>query len=217
MSSLQFLTATEAGYGHINEDIVQVRSHPDKIGFALCSLADGQGGRSGGARAAYVAVRESLAAALSFSADALGQAAQWHPIVSAADEAVCEDDDAGFCTSVSLCVSDQRVCGASCGDSGALLLSGGRELLLTENQRKNPPVGSGAARPTAFEARLTPGWKLLVVSDGVWNYIGWEQIAAIAAQNQGEEIFAALRQAVGETNAGKLPDDFTIALFYNEL
>ncbi len=216
MPSLQFLTFTEAGNNHVNEDVVQVRPHPDPVDFALCSLADGQGGRSGGARAAQVAVQESLTAALSFSADELGRAVQWHPIVSAADDAVCEDDDAGFCTLISLGVSIQNVCGASCGDSGALLLSGGHEILLTENQRKNPPVGSGAARPTAFEARLKPGWKLLVVSDGVWNYIGWEQMGVIAAQKQGDKLILALRQAALDANAGKLLDDFSIALFYDE-
>lgn len=84
-----------------------------------------------------------------------------------------------------------------------MLLSGGREILLTEHQRKNPPVGSGAAYPTAFEARLFPGWKLLVVSDGVWNYVGWEQIAKIAAQNQGNSLIAALHQAALDANAGK--------------
>ena len=214
MLSLRFLTFTEAGSGHVNEDRVQVRLHPDSADFALCSLADGQGGRSGGARAAEVAVQESLQAALSFSPDALGQAAQWYPIVNAADDAVCEDDAAGFCTLISLSVSDQAVCGASCGDSGALLLNGGREILLTENQRKNPPVGSGAAHPTAFEARLEPGWKLLVVSDGVWNYVGWEQIGAIAAQNEGDKLIVALHQAALDANAGKLLDDISIALFY---
>lgn len=203
MSSLQFLTWTASGDNHRNEDVVQVRPHPGQPDFTLCSLADGQGGRSGGAGAAQVAVQQSLAAALSFPADALTQSAQWHPIVSATDDAVCEDDDAGFCTLISLGVSAQNVCGASCGDSGALLLSGGREILLTEHQRKNPPVGSGAAYPTAFEARLFPGWKLLVVSDGVWNYVGWEQIAKIAAQNQGNSLIAALHQAALDANAGK--------------
>ena len=215
MPSLRFLTFTEAGDNHINEDAVQVRSYPGRADFALCSLADGQGGRSGGARAAQVAVEESLRAALSFPADALKQAASWYPVVSAADDAVSEDDDAGFCTLVSLGVSLQYVCGASCGDSGALLLTGGRETLLTEHQRKNPPVGSGAARPTAFEACLDPGWKLLVVSDGVWNYVGWDQIAAIAAQTQGDQLIAALRRAALDSNAGKMLDDFSAALFYD--
>ncbi len=216
MADIRWLVYSEAGDNHVNEDVVQVCPNPGSADLVLCSLADGQGGRSGGGRAAEIAVRGSLEAAISFSVDDLRQPAPWYSIISAADDAVGEDDDAGFCTLISLGISKQKVCGASCGDSGALVLSGGPEILLTENQRKNPPVGSGAAHPTAFEARLKPDWKLLVVSDGVWNYVGWEQVGSIATQNQGERTIAALRQAARDANAGKLLDDFSVALIYDE-
>ena len=216
MSDIRCLVHSEAGDNHVNEDVVQVRLHPSQMELVLCSLADGQGGRFGGARAAKIAVRESLEAAASFSAEDLRQLAPWYPIIGAADDAVSEDDAAGFCTLICLGISKQEVFGASCGDSAVLLLSGGQEILLTENQRKNPPVGSGAAYPTAFKARLKPGWKLLVVSDGVWNCVGWEQVGLIAAQNQGDKLIAALRQAVLVANGGKLLDDFSFALFYDE-
>ncbi len=216
MSNIHCLVHSEAGEGHANEDVVVVRPHPGDAGLLLCSLADGQGGQVGGARAAQVAGEESLRAACSFPANELRGAAPWYTIVGAADEAVCEDDAAGFCTLVSLGVSGGEVWGASCGDSGALLLSGGRDFLLTEDQRKNPPVGSSAARPVAFSARLTPGWTLLILSDGVWKYVGWEHIVRTAVQNQGRELVAALRQAAWDANGGRLPDDFSVALLHGE-
>lgn len=165
--------------------------------------------------AARVAVQESLDAASSFAVSELPEPRAWYGVVSAADEVVADDDVAGFTTLVGLCVTEGRLCGASCGDSGALLLDGGREVWLTQNQRKNPPVGSSAARPVAFSAELGPAWKLLVVSDGVWNYIGWDGDVHWAQQNQGEELIGALRQAVCKTNGGKLPDDFSVALVQN--
>ena len=129
---------------------------------------------------------------------------------------VCVDDVAGYCSLVSLCISEWEVCGASCGDSGALLLSGGREILLTEGQRKNPPVGSSAAHPVAFSARLQPGQTLLVVSDGVWKYVGWEHIATMAAHYSGLDLIAALRRAAWDASGGRLPDDFGIALLHGQ-
>ncbi len=216
MSNIHSLIHSEAGEGHANEDVALVRPHPEDAGVLLCALADGQGGQAGGADAARVAVEESLRAAASFPAKELFGAAPWYAVVGAADEAVCEDDAAGFCTLVSLCVSVRGVWGASCGDSGALLINSGREFLLTENQRKNPPIGSSAAHPVAFSARLHPGWTLLVVSDGVWKFVGWESIARLAAGNEGQALVAALRRAAWDANGGRLPDDFSVALLHGE-
>ena len=214
--SLQHVVYSEAGEGHANEDLVIVRPHPGDAGVLLCSLADGQGGQSGGAAAAQMAVDESLRAASSFPANELRQEAPWYAVVGAADEAACEDDATGFCSLVSLGVSEWEVWGASCGDSGALLLSGGHDFLLTEDQRKNPPVGSSAARPVVFSALLEPGWVLLVVSDGVWKYVGWDSISRIAAQKQGQQLIAALRQAALNANGGRLQDDFSVALLFEQ-
>ncbi len=159
-----------------------------------------------------MAAEESLRAASSFPAAALFEASPWYTVTGAADEVVCEDDAAGFCSLVSLCISAGQVCGASCGDSAALLLSGGSAIELTEQQRKNPPVGSSAARPVAFSARLQPGWKLLIVSDGVWKEVGWEQMARIAARYEGHEAIDALRRVALASNGGRMQDDFSVVL-----
>ncbi len=203
---------SEAGHQLANQDVVAVRPYPEDSQSLLCSLADGQGGQAGGASAARTAVQECLDAASSFVLTELLEPVAWYSILIAADEAVAEDDEAGFCTLVSLCVTQNKLCGASCGDSAALLIDGGREVWLTENQHKNPPVGSSAARPVAFSAPLGASWRLLVVSDGVWNYLGWEGVARLARQMQGADLVAALLRAVLDANGGKLPDDFTVAL-----
>ena len=213
---IHHLIHSEPGDGHANEDLVIVRPHPGDASLLLCCLADGQGGQAGGAVAARVAVEEGLRAAASFPAPELCAEAPWYAIVGAADEAVCEDDAAGYCSLVSLCVSVRGIYGASCGDSGALLLTGGQDILLTDGQRKNPPVGSSGARPTAFSARPAPGWVLLVVSDGVWKYVGWESITQIAARHQGQALIDALRRAAREAGRGKLQDDFSVALLHDE-
>ena len=217
MPDIHHWVHSEPGDGHVNEDVALVRLHPQEAlaqdaSSLLCVLADGQGGRAGGADAARIASGASLDAASTFPPIALLEEAAWYPILSAADEAACEDDAAGYTTLVSLCVAGGRVCGASCGDSGALLLNGGRETLLTDNQRKNPPVGSGAAYPVAFSARLGPGWKLLIVSDGVWKGLGWDGIARLAHAHGGESLIAALRLAALEENGGRLGDDFSVIL-----
>ena len=212
MTTPHHWTHSEPGHEHANQDVALVRPHPADASSLTCALADGQGGRSGGAEAAQIAAGECLRAASTFPVSSLLDEATWYPIVNASDEAVCEDDDAGYTTLVGLCVSAGTVCGASCGDSGALLLGGGRERLLTEHQHKDPPVGSSAARPVAFSARLGPGWQLLIVSDGVWKGIGWDGIARLARAYGGESLIAALRRAALEENGSTLGDDFSVIL-----
>lgn len=97
-----------------------------------------------------------------------------------------------------------------------LLLNNGQEHLLTERQFKNPPVGSSAARPVAFSARLGRVWKLLVISDGVWKYVGWETIGQRTRQKEGQELIASLRQTAAEASGGELPDDFSVALLQHD-
>lgn len=209
---MQHFIHTEPGDGHGNEDAVLVRRHPHAAEVLVCALADGQGGQSGGRSAAHVGVADSVGAAGAVPAGELFDAASWYAIVGSADAAVDEADDAGFTTLVALCVDGKRVQGASCGDSAAVLLQGGQAAWLTEDQRKNPPIGSGEAIPVAFHADLNGLWKLLLISDGVWRYVGYESIAKIAAERDGDALIATLRQAALDGNGGKLGDDFSVIL-----
>ncbi len=203
---------SEAGHNHKNEDVVEVKTHPKDASILLCALADGQGGQFGGAAASQIAVEKCIELASTYSAKQLLDSSTWYEILSGADDAVSDEQNAGYTTLISLCVIDNKVCGASCGDSAALLINNGQHSLLTEKQRKNPPVGSAAASPVAFSAKLKAGFQILVVSDGVWKYVGWDAIIQLCSQQQGQQLISALRQLSLEQNGGKLPDDFSIAL-----
>jgi PPM family protein phosphatase len=209
---MQHFVHSEPGHAHTNEDAVEVHWLPADDRMLLCALADGQGGQSGGAAAAQIAVRKSLEVALTFTPVDLLNERIWRGIVNAADEGVAEAPSAGYTTLVCLGVSKERLCGASCGDSAALLITEGQTYLLTERQVKNPPIGSSAAQPVAFTAALGRAWKVLVMSDGVWKYVGWERLEELARQLEGEALLTALRQTVASGWGGKLPDDFTLAL-----
>ena len=87
-----------------------------------------------------------------------------------------------------------------------------RRTILTDNQYKNPPVGSGGARMTPFSSPLGREWKLLVVSDGVWKYIGWERFERLAASESGLGLIEALRAETLSRLGGTFADDFSVAL-----
>jgi PPM family protein phosphatase len=209
---MEYFVHSEPGHDHTNEDAVEVRLLPTPDQILVCALADGQGGQRGGGAAAQIAVRKSLQAAMTYAPTALLNERTWREIVNTADEAISDAPDAGYTTLIGLGIQKERLFGASCGDSAAALISDGQTHFLTEHQFKNPPVGSGASQPVAFSAPLGRDWKVLVMSDGVWKYVGWEKIAEFARQLEGEALIAALREAVASGWGGKLPDDFSLVL-----
>ncbi|MBA4065154.1 MAG: hypothetical protein C0501_15850 [Isosphaera sp.] len=193
-------TFSEAGGRPANEDAFAVRELPD--GGRLVCLADGQGGRAGGARAAQLAC-EFVAAGASSKLNIQGRA----------DDAVAADPEAGFTTLVAFVARGDAVSGASCGDSAVLAVCGsGRVTELTALQFKNPPVGSGGATFVPFEAELVRPWRVLAVTDGVWKYVGWPRVRDLAQGLGGEELLAALRAAARLPGSGAFPDDFTVVL-----
>ena len=207
---MQHLVFSEAGHNHANEDFARVQSHPYNVGALIGVLADGQGGQFGGGAAARVAVQRCFELALARSVAELLERQTWREILRAADEAVEADADAGFTTLIGLCATETQICGASCGDSAALLVDARQILELTAAQRKNPPVGSGAATPMSFAAPRPADSSLLLMSDGVWKFVGFERIAQTARQFQDVELVTALRDLQLTGNSGKLPDDFSL-------
>jgi hypothetical protein len=194
-----------AAGGHpVNEDAFVLRPLPGGAG-CLVALADGQGGRAGGARAAQIACRIASASA------------KWTEYLPEADAAVAADSEAGFTTLVALAVEGDYLSGASCGDSAALAVSGGETLrLLTSRQFKNPPVGSGEADFIPFEMELARPWRVLVMSDGVWKYASWERVWDFAVRLSGEELIAELQSAARLKTTGEFQDDFTVVLLESE-
>jgi hypothetical protein len=157
-----------------------------------------------------LAVAAVVARAEELTPDQLRDPVAWQGILAAADEAVSEDPVAGFASLIGFAVAQGWVCGASNGDA-ALLLSQPEPEWLTERQRKNPPIGSGAAVPTRFQASLSSGWQLLAMSDGVWRALGMEGVQRMAGRWSGEELLRELRAGAGP-HSRPPDDDFTALL-----
>jgi PPM family protein phosphatase len=204
-------TFSEAGGRPVNEDVFIVQRHPSGSDCWLCVLADGQGGRAGGADAARVACRTAAEAALRLEPVELMEPVAWHAILRQADRAVCEDPEAGFTTLLGWFIADGSLAGASCGDSAVLTLSASEPAReVTRAQIKNPPVGSGEARFTSFSASLAAPWSVLAMSDGVWKYVGWERLVRAAMTWRGEALVRALQDFARLPRSGRFPDDFTV-------
>lgn len=206
-----------AAGGHpTNEDAFSLRQLPREEGW-LVALADGQGGRAGGKRAAQLACEVAIQRALLLSAEQRGDGSAWAEVLAHADAAVAVDREAGFTTLIGLRVTADHVAGASCGDSAAVAVCGdGAPRVLTSRQWKNPPVGSGEATFIPFEMELAPPWRLLVMSDGVWKYASWDRVWDCAARLAGEELIAELQNAARLKVSGEFPDDFTVVLLESE-
>jgi serine/threonine protein phosphatase PrpC len=203
---------SEVGGHRLNEDAYRVQAHPLAPDCWVCLVADGQGGQAGGREAAQLACRAALDAALACQPEGLIETATWSDILRQADAAVAADPDAGFTTLVGLCVYRSRVVGASSGDSAALVISGGKARELTADQRKNPPVGCGAAVAVPFAVAVTVPWRVLVMSDGVWKYVGWDRVTEIARRACGPLVITELQEAARLPGSERFQDDFTVVL-----
>jgi serine/threonine protein phosphatase PrpC len=205
-----------AAGGHpINEDAFVVRALWRDPDCWLACVADGQGGRSGGAAAAQLACRTV--------SELVGSSAgpSWDEIGRRADAAVEADPTAGFTTLVALTVDESGgrrvVSGVSCGDSAAVVVCDERvPRVLTAHQFKDPPVGAGDALFIPFERELTAPWRVLLMSDGVWKYASWDRVWDCAVRLSGEELIAELQAAARLTTTGTFPDDFTVVLLEGE-
>jgi hypothetical protein len=127
----------------------------------------------------------------------------WTGILRQADAAVERDPEADMTTLIAFCIvnSAKFLCGTSNGDSAVYLRMVGRPgVILTERQHKDPPIGSGAADPVSFTARLTVPWLLLALTDGVWKYAGWDGVRDAAARHGREELIPILRRKAALPN-----------------
>ncbi len=203
-------THSEASGHPTNEDAFDIRRHPEADGCWVGALADGQGGRSGGAEAARLACRVEVAAALSQPPDALVRPDTWAEILRRADGAVLADTTAGYTTLIGFVAVGGRVVGVSSGDS-ALWIAGADDRIveLTDRQSKNPPIGSGGAEPTPFVAALSGSWVVLAMSDGVCKYAGRDGVRAALQKNRGRALLDALLARARLPRSGGLQDDFT--------
>lgn len=121
-----------------------------RMGGVVIVVADGAGGMGGGGRAADLGVKTIRAAVMAGSLDGLSSEA-CAALLRIADALVTEEREAGETTLVLVVVTAEgRVVGASCGDSGALIVTEGRLDDVTEGQSRWR-LGSGRAEPVGFE------------------------------------------------------------------
>jgi serine/threonine protein phosphatase PrpC len=204
------LAFSEVGGHSRNEDAYLFRSHPLDENCWLCCIADGQGGRAGGERAAQVACESVIELACRTSVKELSSARSWIDVLKHADQFVAADAVAGFTTLVGYCINHSQIVGASNGDSAVLLMSGGVANIPTERQRKNPPIGSGDAIVTGFSAALGDNWRVLAMTDGVWKYVGWERVIELAQLHSVAELLSGLQELARLPGSGEFQDDFTV-------
>jgi hypothetical protein len=214
---IQVFSHSETGGHAENEDAFVAQPHPSDPDSYLCAIADGQGGRAGGGRAARLARDCSLEAASAVAPADFISPATWVSVLRKADQAVATDPVAGFTTLIGFCVARGFICGASNGDSAVAMLNSSKQgQILTARQRKNPPVGSGGAEFVPFHAQLQPPWLVLAMTDGVWKYTGWDTIFLAASQDSGEGIIRSLLERARLPRSGKLQDDFTLLVLSDE-
>src|SRR5688500_1121892 len=91
----------ESGHhGNVWLDLELLCHHPQNNEIWIIALADGQGGRTGGAEAAQLAVRTAIQTALSAPVQKLLSERFWTQLLLDVDKAVSDNPDAGFTTFV---------------------------------------------------------------------------------------------------------------------
>lgn len=163
-------------------------------------LADGAGGVAGGTEAAEQVLR---------AADGFAE----HQYKSALDTLYALDHSisriGGMTTAVLVEAFSGYISGASVGDSVAWLLGSEGGVDLTQAQYRKPLLGDGAI-PVAFGPTQFNG-RLLIASDGLVKYVGWETIVQVARI---ENIWSAAKALVElpRLRSGSFPDDVAVIL-----
>src|SRR5262249_22215158 len=135
----------------------------------------------------------------------------WTTILRTTDQAVTDNAAAGYTTLGCFCFVEYSIFGASVGDSDLVQLNSREPAkILTAWQHKAPLIGSCAAIPVAFTSDAVYPWKSLALTDGVWKYVGWQDVFKIASEYRGQEMIGALLERARLKQSRQLQDDFTI-------
>jgi hypothetical protein len=188
--------------GENGQDRIELLRDGSRLVFVV---ADGAGGRSGGAEAAELVVRlarERVGSLLS--------PGDCENLLGDIDRVISADRIAGETTAVIVVVSPNKVFGASAGDSGAWILNGSNVDELSERQIRKPFVGTGASLPVGFSRDALVG-TLLVATDGLLKYASRESISTTIEKFSLRELPEALIKLV-RFASGNLPDDIAIGL-----
>jgi serine/threonine protein phosphatase PrpC len=171
----------------------------------LC-VADGAGGRSGGAEASSLAVE-----LVRQNASQLSNADSCAEVLRNMDAVIAKDSIGGETTCALVIVTSEEVFGASVGDSGVWIIpEDGDHMDITQGQQRKPFVGSGSAWPVSFRLPRQIGY-LLLATDGLLKYTSAERIVA-ACREHAPDVAAQRLVELVRYPSGALPDDVTIIL-----
>jgi len=133
----------------------------------------------------------------------------WVQVLVSLDAHLSSTAGMGETTAVVAFVTDEEIVGASVGDSGGWMLTG-VWLNLLEGQRRKPLLGSGVAVPIGF-GPLPVGERVLIGSDGLFNYVDAKRIGRLASNSSLESAASELVQAAWLPSGG-LQDDLAIVI-----
>lgn len=206
------ISFSEGSPEHENQDFLLVEQLPKSESW-IGAIADGQGGRAGGALAAQLACYSLINAVREIQAASLAGPSKWWELFRSTDQAVTSDSQAGYTTLIGFCITDGYIYGASCGDSAAYLCNSAAQFItLTTNQQKNPQIGSGMTSCTFFSSPLVRPWSFLAATDGVWKYVGLDKVRTLLQSPKETRVSEELKAAGRLPGSGKFPDDFTFSL-----
>ncbi|MFP2908895.1 protein phosphatase 2C domain-containing protein [Pyxidicoccus sp. 3LFB2] len=171
-------------------------------------VADGAGNSRRGVDAAAAVVR-AVQAAMVERTD-LTRPDAWSHLLEQCDHLLASTGHGGETTAVAACVTEDRIIGASVGDSELWLIHGDSHTVVTQHQRRKPLLGSGEALPVYFDLPWTGG-TLLAGTDGLFKYADAHRIRAVASS---PDLSASARElaALPRFASGGLPDDVGLAL-----
>ncbi len=179
----------------------------DRVAFdvdphgAFIAVADGSGGRAGGAAAADRLIAAARAAAPR-------DAAAMMDVISSVDVALAHEADGETAAVLVRLYRDGSVLSVGVGDSGALILDGATWIDTRESQPRKPLVGSGVAVPVAVKSSRCDA--LVVATDGLLAYARWDAIVGLAGSDDPHAVRALVDAA--RLPSGGLSDDVAVVL-----
>ncbi len=188
-------------YRTASEDRADVVVGP---GGAFAVVADGVGGRDGGAAAADVvlrAVRE-----LAEQNQAKWDRVRW---MADLDRRMAESGAVGETTAVVTWLSALGPLGVAVGDSVAWWIRDDDWGSLTDAAVRKPWVGTGGAVPVPFGKPLQDVGTLLLATDGMVKYTSAERIVEVVRTTPFDDLPRALIELV-RPRSGRLPDDVAV-------
>ncbi len=193
--------------GSDNQDRALVRHHGNGV---IIFIADGAGGMGGGSKAAEDSVEfinKLLINNAHFSEPLL-----WCEILREIDQFLFVNQEAGETTAVIAAIKDDKICGASVGDSEAWDIYNGKYNDFTEKQYRKPLIGSGEAIPIPFGLTEIDG-TLLFASDGLFKYTSHSKIIQSMRENEIGKCANALIDSVRlPSNSNTFQDDIVLVI-----